>query len=144
MITRHLYNKFAYKLLTGDAIDFSGDTIKVALFEDDYDEDLAAEFFDEIVGTEIVGVGYDAGGQELANPSVSEELPILFSADNSEWTGATITGVRFAILRKDTGDPATSPVVGYIDFGENKSVLNGTFMIQWNETDKVLKLTSEE
>jgi len=141
-VTFPLYNNFKLKQFNGNAIDLDTDTIKVALFEDDYDEDLTAEFFDDVAGTECSGTGYTAGGKEIENPAFSGTTTVLFDADDVEWTEATITDARLGIIYKDTEDPETSPLIGYIDFDADKSITAGTFKIQWNATDKILKITS--
>ena len=143
-VTVVVFNNFKLKQFNGNAIDLDTDTIKVALFKSDYTPDVAHDFFDDIVGggTECSGTNYTQGGVALANPAFSGTTTVLFDADDTEWTGATITDARYGIVYKDTGNDATSPLVGYIDFGENKSVSGGTFKIQWHATDKILKITS--
>ena len=143
-VTCVVYNKFKLKQFDGNAIDLDNDTIKVALFKSDYTPDAAHDFFDDVVngGTECSGAGYTQGGATLANPAFSGTTIVLFDADDTVWNGATIADARYGIVYKDTGTDATSPLIGYIDFGENKSVTGGTFTIQWHATDKILKITS--
>ena len=143
-VTIVVFNEFKLKQFNGNAIDLDTDTIKVALFKSDYTPDVTDEFFSEIVagGTECSGTNYTQGGVALASPAFSGTTTVLFDATDTSWTTATITDARYGIIYKDTGNDATSPLIGYIDFGENKSVTAGTFTIQWSATDKVLKITS--
>lgn len=143
-VTCVVFNQFKLKQFNGNAIDLDTDTIKVALFKSDYTPDVTDEFFSEIIaaGTECSGTGYTQGGATVANAAFSGTTTVLFDADDTTWTTATITDARYGIVYKDTGTDATSPLIGYIDFGENKSVTAGTFTIQWHATDKILKITS--
>lgn len=143
-VTCTIFNVFKQKQFDGNAIDLDNDTIKVALFKSDYTPNVAHDFFDDVVGggTECSGTGYTQGGATVANAAFSGTTIKLFDADDTSWTGATITDARYGIIYKDTGTDATSPLMGYIDFGENKSVTAGTFTIQWHATDKILKITS--
>jgi hypothetical protein len=52
----------------------------------------------------------------------------LDSADPS-WASATISGIRYAVIYKDTGTAGTSPLLWLIDFGADQSVTSGTFTI---------------
>lgn len=56
---------------------------------------------------------------------------VVFDAADVTWSSSTLTA-RYAILRKDTGTGSTSPVIGYMDFGENVSSTNSTFQVAWN------------
>lgn len=112
-------------------IDLDTDTIKVALVTSSYTPDIDAhEFFDDITN-EVSGSGYSAGGMALSNKSVSiddTDDEGVFDADDPVWTSATITA-RGAILYKDTGDPSTSPLIGYLDFGSDKTSTAGDFLL---------------
>lgn len=52
----------------------------------------------------------------------------LDAADPS-WASATISGIRYAVIYKDTGTGSTSPLLWLIDFGADQQVTNGTFSI---------------
>jgi hypothetical protein len=48
-------------------------------------------------------------------------------AADPSWSSATISGIRYMVIRKDTGTASTSPLLWLIDFGADQSVTSGTF-----------------
>jgi hypothetical protein len=73
-------------------------------------------------------------GQTVADGSVTwaeigRGLVQLDAADPS-WSGATISGIRYMVIAKDTGTGSTSPLLWLIDFGSDQAVTNGTFTAQ--------------
>lgn len=132
-----LYNRFKYQQL-GDTsvtpINLKTDTIKVALVTASYVPDIDGHSFFSDITNEVSGTGYTAGGKALANVSATKDNTndrAYIDADDTTWPASTITAARYAILYKDTGSPATSPLIGYIDLGANKSTVADTFYIQW-------------
>lgn len=128
-----VYNSAKGKLIDG-SIDLNTDTIKIALVTSTYTPDKDAhDFFDDITN-EVVGAGYTAGGNTLGTLAVNIDNTndrAEFDAADTSWALATITA-RGAILYKSTGVASTSPLIAYIDFGENKSSSGGTFAITFN------------
>ena len=126
------YNSFKKHLMNG-GIDLDTDTIRVALVTEDYTPDQDAhEYFDDVTN-EVVGVGYTADGAALAGKAVTQDDTDnegVFDANDTEWTTATITA-RAAVIWKDTGTDATSPLIRYHDFGEDKTTTGTTFKITW-------------
>lgn len=129
----------AKKNLWNGTIDLDTNTIKCALVTSSYTPSQAShEFFSDITN-EVTGTGYTAGGQALTTKVVSADTSNhrgKFTADNVSWTSSTITA-RGAVLYKDTGTASTSPLIGYIDFGSDKSSSSGTFTIQWDGTNGI-------
>jgi hypothetical protein len=84
----------------------------------------------DIAVNEIVGAGYVAGGQVLANKSenydaATDRTNLL--ADDSVWAGATFqTG--FAAVYDNSG---AKPLWSLVNFEEIKDVAGGTFTIDW-------------
>jgi hypothetical protein len=127
------YNSYKTNVLSPTGIDYSANTIKVALvtsaYVPDFDND---EFFSDVTG-EVVGTGYIAGGEILTGKTVTQDNTNdlgVFDADDLEWPTSTITA-RGCVIYKDTGTAGTSPLIGYIDFLSNKSSNGGTFSLQW-------------
>lgn len=56
---------------------------------------------------------------------------IWLDADDVTWASSTITA-RYAVIYKDTGVATTSPLIGFVDFGQDESSSNGNFTIQWS------------
>ena len=133
-----VYNKFKAEIGAAnvDWDDNTGTTIKVMLV-DGYTPDVDNHQFKsdiDSLGVEISGTGYTAGGQALANRTITIDTAndlAKYDADDVVWTNSTITASG-AIIYKDTGDPATSPLICFVDFGGSYSSNNGDFTIQWD------------
>lgn len=136
-----IFNSFKVKVSDGN-IDLNTDTIKVALVTSSYTPDQDAhDFFDDVTN-EVIGTGYTAGGATLANAAVTQDNTnnrAKFDADDVVWSSSTLTA-RGAIIYKDTGNAATSPLICYIDFGSDKSSSGSNFTIQWH-ADGILTLS---
>lgn len=125
------------------AVDFLSDTIKVALTTSTYTPDQDTHEFFSDVTNEVTGTGYTAGGATLANKTItytSGTNVVKLDADDTSWTSSTITA-RYAVVYKSTGTSSTSPLLGYVDFGQNESSSSGTFQIQWSASG-ILTLTA--
>jgi hypothetical protein len=125
-----VYNSFKRELFNGDH-DLDTDNINVALFTDSFVEDeLNHSEFADLTG-EVAGTGYTAGGETLANSSITSGsgAVAIFDADNVTWGSSTITA-RYAVLYNDT--LANDNLICAIDFGSNQSSSNGNFTIQWS------------
>lgn len=133
-VTTTLVNSYKKHLLQGN-IDFDNDTIKVMLLDENHTTDIdAQEYIDDVSANEVSGTGYSAGGATLANGAVSQDNTndrAKFDADDTVWTTSTIDA-QYAVLYKDTGTPATSPIVGIVDFGELLSSTAADFSILWH------------
>ncbi|WP_203231419.1 hypothetical protein [Nocardioides caldifontis] len=46
------------------------------------------------------------------------------------WSSSTITA-RYAVIYVSTGTSSTSPLLCYVDFGQDVSTTDGTFQITW-------------
>lgn len=129
-----IFNAFKARLIGSAPINFSSDTIKVALTTSSYTPDQDShDFFDDITN-EVSGTGYTAGGATLANKATTQDNTDnegVFDADDTTWTTATITNARYAILYKSTGTAATSPLICAIDLGADYSSTAGTFLLPW-------------
>lgn len=127
-------------------VDWVTDTIKVALLGTGYvpNQDTHV-FFSDANANEITGTGYTAGGVALATKSTfynAATNTTRLIADNAVWgPGASLTA-RYAAIYKDTGVATTSPLLGYVDFGGVQTVSSGTFTLQWDATDGVLRLVA--
>lgn len=79
---------------------------------------------------------YVAGGVDLGSLAQSWDPldnthAFLDAGDVTIGPGATIT-YRYGIIYRNTGNPATSPILAHVDFLADQSVTNGTSVIQWN------------
>lgn len=131
-----------YSATAARRVDWVTDTIKVALLKEGYipDQDVH-DFFSDVSAQEIAGAGYTAGGVALGTKTATYDAATnttRLDAADSEWVAASFTAY-YAVILKDTGVAATSPLLGYVDFGENKTVSSGTFKIEWDSTDGVIR-----
>jgi len=127
------YNTGKKKFLDAD-IDMLVDTIKVALFTSSYTPNIDTEEFFSDLSNEVTGTGYTTGGMALGTKTTTVDTGndrAEFDAADTSWTTATITA-RGAVIYKDTGNPATAPLIGYVDFSSDKTSTAGTFLITWN------------
>lgn len=134
MATFYTYGAFAAHLLNG-RINFPSDTIKLALCTSSYvyDQDTH-DYFDDITNELSTANGYTAGGQAISNKSIGYTAGTNVTkvdADDVVWSSSSITA-RIAVLYKDTGTPSTSPLIGYVDFGEDKTSDSGNFTVTFD------------
>lgn len=113
------------------------DTIHAVLLTSAYVPNIDTQtMWADINANEVVGTGYTANGQPLANKTVVQDSPNdrgVFDADDVTWATATVTA-RFTALIKWTGVAATSPLIFYIDFVTDKSSSAADFTIEWDVT----------
>lgn len=124
-------------------VDWANDTIKVALIDDEWAPNQDTDdFFADVEANEVEGTGYTAGGKALSEKTATYDEAtntVRLKAKTVEWTEATLTA-RYAVIYKDTENAATSPVLAYVDFGADNSVASGTFKLEWDATDGVLRV----
>jgi hypothetical protein len=142
-VTTTFYNDFKEKLLNGGGIDLDTNDIYVALCTSSYVPSKDNhDFFDDIT-SEVSATGYTAGGQEITctvTQDNTNDRSVVTVGASTTWTTSTITA-RYAIIYKSTGNPATSNLICYIDFGENKVSDGDNFIIDWDDTDGLINLT---
>jgi len=127
-----IYNSFTEYIGDG-TIDMDNDTFKAALLDDGHTPSAAHTHYTDVSGDELAnGNGYTTGGATLANVSWGQTGgTATFDADDPSWTEASFTA-RYAVIYSDTA--GNDELVCLIDFSENKTVSNGTFTIQFNES----------
>lgn len=106
----------------GHAVDFDTDTIKLAFLTSSYVPNQATdEFWSGISLNEVSGTGYSAGGITLAGGAVSIASHVLKLDFTSPSTilqnAAGFSNGQIAVIYKDTGTAATSPLIWYQDMG---------------------------
>jgi len=140
-VTGFLYGPFAKALLEGDMVAFDTGTYKVMLCTSSYTPNQDTHVDKADVDNEVSGTNYTAGGVAIASLSVTQtENVVKVDGTDSSWATSTITA-RYAVIYDDTEvADADKKLVGYIDFGEDKSSEAGTFQITWHASG-ILTLT---
>jgi hypothetical protein len=130
-----LYAKGKEKMLSA-SINFSSDTIKVALVKNTYTQNLTTDEFYSTVSTYVVGTPQTLGTKSVA-------LGVFDAADatyTAVTAGDTCEGV---VIYKDTGVDGTSPLIAYVDTitGFPLATNGGDITVQWdNGTYKIFSL----
>lgn len=126
-------------------VDWVTDTIKVTLHTSTYTPNQDTHVFASDLTNELTTAGgYTAGGVTLAGKTDTYDSATNESrldANDVSWTGATFTA-RYAAIWKDTGTAATSPLIGWVDFGADQSPAGVTFSIVWDATGAVKAVAS--
>lgn len=89
------------------------------------------EYFDDIT-TEVTDADYTAGGYVMTASigtldTVNDRLPITYAASNPVAESAAITA-RGMIIYSEESTEGASPLLHFVDFGEEKETANG----EWN------------
>ena len=128
-----VYNSYKKAQQEG-SIDLVNDTIKVILVNGYTVDADNHQYYSDVSASEVSGTGYTAGGQALANKTVTQDNTndkAVFDADDVSWANSTISADG-CILYKDTGVATTSPLICYMPFGSTVSSNNTEFKIQWS------------
>lgn len=122
-----IYPKFKEALLDASAnVDLNDGTVKVALVDTGtYTYSAAHDFLDDLSG--VVGTA-----QTIANTTVTGGV---FDGDNVTFSAVTGDSVEALVIYIDTGTPATSRLVAYIDTGQTGLPVTpngGDITVSWN------------
>jgi len=123
----------------GGGINWTSDTIKLALTTSSYAVSQANDEFFSDVTNELAGTGgYTSGGVTLSSKSTnydSSSREYQFIAGNvSIATLTPSSAFRYAVVYKSTGTAATSPLIAYINFGADQNPSGLNFGIVWAST----------
>lgn len=145
-VTTKWYGNGLKAMAAGDIIwkASGGSDLKVILCTSSYTPDQDAhDFYDDITNELSTANGYTAGGAALTESDPTYDAAsneVRLDAADVTWSDSTLTA-RYAVIYKDTATASTSPLLAYIDFGEDKSSSAGNFTLQFAATG-VLKITA--
>lgn len=124
-------------MFSDKGVDWSSDTIKAMLigsFSWTGDEEYASE----ISSAEVSGTNYSR--QTLGSKTETRSYPyITYDAADVTFSNITVTGVEHAVIIKDTGNDATSPIIARFDVrdgGSARNITNDDAVLQFS-TDGV-------
>lgn len=132
MVVVNYYNPYFVELSSG-TFDHSsgGSSLKVMLTTSSYTFSKLHDFRNDITN-EVTGTGYSAGGETLANQTVTQDDSndqADMDFDDVEWASSTITA-RHAIFYKNVGSAATDNLWCDVDFEADFSSAATTFRIE--------------
>ena len=143
MATGKWYGPAIAKMATKQ-IDWTNDTIKVALVTSTYtpDQDAHDEWAD-VSANEVSGTGYTAGGKVLSGKTLTYDSGTntwTYDASDALWNSVSVT-FRYAVIYDDTA--AGKPLLGYIDFTTNRTATAQNLTIKWESgaSSGILKAT---
>lgn len=122
-------------------VDFDTDTIKVMIVTSAYTYNAAHDFVDDVSANQVSGSNYTAGGTQVAG------VTFALDGDNTEFIHNDITWAQHAsgfsngrvfIWYKDTGNPATSPLIMRMTEGSDFGNVSGDLVLDGSATTGVL------
>lgn len=116
-------------------VDLLTDDIKVMLVTSAHTP-AGDTYISTVDDNELVGTGYTAGGVSLSSKTL---VGNDFDAADVNWANTEFSDVRYIYLFKNTGTPATSPIIGYINLGHDRNTDGVDFTIQWYSTGILTK-----
>lgn len=129
-VTATPYGKFIMALGQGQ-FNFDTDTVYAMLCGSAYTADQDNHEFISQITNEVTGTGYNAGGKALTGVTWTytdySKLGQL-NADSVTWASASFTA-RYAVIYKYTGNTATSRLIGWVDFGADRSPAAEDFVL---------------
>lgn len=111
--------------------------IKAILVDNTYPASIDIDthiYYSHVIGYEISGTGYSAGGQTILLPTFFVDNTknwCRYDASDLVWTNASITA-RGVILYYDTGVASTSTLIAFIDFLSDGTSTGADFTVQWS------------
>ena len=128
--------------LSSMPIDFNGDTLKLVVLDNTFTPDTTGssvqEHFDDISAKEVTtGTAY-TGPITLASLSVTESGAVItFDATDvsiAADVGGGFIDARYFVIYKDSGTPATSPLIAVGDLGSDRANTTGVLNFTWAAT----------
>jgi hypothetical protein len=121
--------------------DWVNDTFKITLHTGTVPNQDTVDFADDLANEVANGNGYTTGGVTLGTKALTYDTAsntVRLDCADPSWTFSASKTAAYAVVIKDTGSAATSPVVGYIDFGGDQTS-SSTFTIQVDATDGLFR-----
>lgn len=139
MATTANFYGLAHKHFATAGINWSSDTIKMALCTSAYvpNQDTD-EFFSDISHELAASGGYSAGGATLASATVTYNTGtnqlILDAADTTISSLTPSAAFSIIVIYKSTGTGSTSPLIAWVNAGVNLDSTGHNFTMVWAAT----------
>lgn len=138
-----VFNSGKVKLVSG--VNLLTDDIRVAILDSGYTPSQDNDVFLDDINTHEVSTsgGYVAGGYSVANKVMTQDNSDnegVFDGDNLVISNVSITGARYLAFYKNTGIPATSPVLWIFDLVTDHGSSGSTFTVAW-PAEGILNIT---
>lgn len=136
-VSSKMYGQFLLRALNKEVTLGNGATgLKVMLCTSLYVPNQDTHVYKSSVTNEVAnGNGYTTGGATLTSVTVSYNATtntITIDAADVVWSNSTITARYAVIYDSTTGVDGTSPLIGYVDFGEDISSNASNYAISWD------------
>lgn len=144
MAVTHLVYGLALDHFLDADIDWTADTIKVALLTAYAVDQDTHDFFNDVQSTEITGTGYTADGATLASPTrgyTAGTNTLMLDGADTAWTTASFSTTDASIYKDRGGAQTADELISSVDFGGTETVTTGTFTLQWAATG-IITLTA--
>jgi len=133
-ITFTLYGELSLTLPNKE-IALTDGNVKLSLHTNSYSPNKDTDKYFSSATNEVTnGSGYTTGGVALSNSTLTYVAGThtgTFDADDAAWLALTKT-FRYAVLRYDTGNSATSALIGWVNFGADENISNQNFTVVWD------------
>lgn len=132
---------YGLEQLAAGQIDWQQDRIMVALCAPGYEPDPQHHRFLTDVTHQITVDGYQPAVLAATTQTVEDTLTgpvVVLDANDVVWGIVTLYATR-AVVYKDTGEPATSPLISCVRFDAAPPVFGGTFRLTW-ASDGIVRL----
>lgn len=117
------------RVLSDSTLNWLTDDHVCVLLTNGYTFDPTHAVLDDVLGTEVAGVGYTTGGTPVLGKTLEFTDPWeTLRCDDPAWPLSVITA-QFAVFAKDTGSTATSPLMLTIDAETDISSAGTTFLV---------------
>jgi hypothetical protein len=113
----------AYLHLGRGRVDLLTADLRAALLTSGYSPADTHQWFADVQSFETVGAGYTAGGTALPNTAFDFDLDAgraVLTCDQLLFDQAGFTA-RYAVVFAAAGDAGSSPLLAYVDFGDDVS-----------------------
>lgn len=114
--------------------------IKCALLTSSYSPSYVDQNWLVVDDYEISAPGYTAGGALLSDITLTLKAgtdTFRFWASECLWSDSTITA-RYAVIY----DSTSGYLLSYVDFGEDKSSVGGTFKVDFDDTEGIFQIST--